>query len=187
MGRAAFAFIVVLSLRAETHHMRGQQFVPGASLADIVERVRDYDSHGDLFNGTIRSAALCGKEGDDVFVFRYWTTRYRDSIAETRATHRRISDRQYVVTSTTSAFGSPGDLPDRKNICQGKLPGVFYVKQMNATWRYEQTPAGVQIDAEAVAELSGIALVRASAKRVLGQILNRSLEAYRQRFSSTQR
>jgi hypothetical protein len=106
-----------------------------------------------------------------------------DSVAETRAVHHRVSDSEYIVTSTTVAFGSPKDLPDRKNICEGTLPGVYYIKRMNATWRYEQTPAGVQIEAEAEAELSGFALVRATAKRVLGQIMNRSLEQYKQRFS----
>lgn len=164
------------------HHLRGRVFVPGASLSTIVERVRDYDTHADLFSPTVRTAALCGKEADDVFVFRYWATPYMDSVTETRATHRRLDDKRYVVTSTTSALGAPGDLADRKNICKGTLPGVFYMKQLHAIWRYEQTDAGVQIEAEAVAELSGFALVRATAKRVLAQIMSQSLDQYREKF-----
>jgi hypothetical protein len=166
------------------HHLRGHVFVPDGSLEAIVKRVRDYDTHADLFNTTLRTAALCGKETDDVFVFRYWATPYRDSISETRATHRKLDDKHYVVTSSTLSFGGPGDLPDRKNICKGTLPGVFYMKQLHAVWRYEQKLDGVQIEAEAVAELSGFALVRATAKRVLAQIMTQSLDSYREKFHS---
>ncbi len=165
------------------HHLHGRVFVPGASLSVIVERVRDYDSHADLFHPTVRIAALCGKEPGDVFVFRYWATPYMDSVTETRATHRRLDDRRYVVTSSTSALGGPGDLADMKNICKGTLPGVFYMKQLHAVWRYEQTSDGVWIEAEAVAELSGFALVRSTAKKVLTQIMSQSLDQYREKFS----
>jgi hypothetical protein len=182
VARTLLWLFPVCCLSAQTHHLSAEQFVPGASLSDIIEKVRDYNSHSEFFAGILRSAALCSKEGDNVFVFRYWATPYMDSISETRSVHRRVSDTEYVVTSTTLAFGSPKDLPDRNHICQGTLPGVFYIKHMEATWRYEQTPAGVQIKAEADAELSGFALLRATAKRVLGQIMTRSLEQYKQRF-----
>jgi 5-methylcytosine-specific restriction enzyme A len=164
------------------HHIEGHVFVPGARLDAIVERVRDYNSHADLFAPVVKAAALCGKEGSDVFIFRYWMTPYRDSISETRAVHRRVDGRTYTVSSKTSAFGNPGDLADSNNLCNGILPGVSYLKQLNAVWRYEQMKDGVDIGAESVAELSGFALVRATARRVLVQILRQSLDQYLRRF-----
>lgn len=164
------------------HHLRGQIFVPGASLANIVRRIRDYDTHAEIFSPTLRSAELCRKESDDTFVFRYWATPYRDSVTETRATHKQIDANHYVVSSVTTGLGGPGDLPDQKNLCNGALPGVFYMKQLHAVWRYEQTEAGVQIEAETVAELSGFPFVRGTVKRVLGQIMTQSLESYHRKF-----
>jgi hypothetical protein len=164
------------------HHLRGHVFVPGASLPAIVLRVRDYNTHAELFSSTLRKSALCSNEGENVFVFRYWSTPYMDSVTETRATHKQLDDNRYVVTSITSALGGPRDLPDKNSLCKGTLPGVFYMKQLHAVWRYEQTPEGTRIEAELVAELSGFAPVRSTAKRVLAQMMNRSLESYREKF-----
>ena len=164
------------------HHLRGRVFIPGGSLPAIVERVRDYNTHAELFSSTLRKSALCSNEGEDVFVFRYWSTPYMDSVSETRATHKRLGDNRYAVTSITSAMGGPGDLPDKNRLCKGTLPGVFYMKQLHAVWRYEQIPEGVQIEAEVVAELSGFAPVRSTARRVLTQIMTRSLESYLEKF-----
>jgi hypothetical protein len=165
------------------HHIHGRLFVPGASLPEIIAKVRDYNSHSGLFKPILRNAALCAKESDDVFVFRYWATPYIDSVTETRAVHKSIDDSRYIVTSSTSALGSPGDLPDKKDLCKGSLPGVFYMKQLHAVWRYEQTASGVRIEADAVAELGGFALVRSTAKRVLAQIMSQSLDQYRLNFA----
>jgi hypothetical protein len=160
------------------YHLEGGVFVPGATLDAIVQRVREYDTHAGLFAPILKTAALCGKDGENVFIFRYWATPYIDSITETRATHRRVDDKRYIVSSQTTALGGPGDLPDKTNICNGALPGVFYMKQLHAIWRYEQMETGVNIEAEAVAELSGFAFVRATSKRVLGQIIKQSLDQY---------
>jgi hypothetical protein len=164
------------------HHIRGRVFVAGAALPDVVERLRDYDNHRELFAPTLREAKVCNKEDDQTFEFRYWSTPYMDSITQMRAVHRRVSDSRYVVTSTTTAFGTPGDLENRKDLCKGTLPGVFYMKQLLASWRYDQTPEGVKIQGDVVAELSGFALVRATSRRVLKQIMEQSLEQYKRRF-----
>jgi hypothetical protein len=165
------------------HHIRGSILVPGGSLEAIVRRLRDYSTHGELFAPTVKTSALCGKEGDDVFVFRYWSTPYMDSVTETRAVHRRLDDKRYAITSTTTGLGSPGDLKDRGDLCSGTLPGVFYMKQLHAVWRYEQTAEGVQIEGEIVAELSGFALVRSTVRRVLAQVMSQSLGKYREKFA----
>jgi hypothetical protein len=173
-----------ISKPGAVHHIRGSIFVPGGSLEAIVKRVRDYGTHGDLFAPTIRASALCRKEGEDVFVFRYWATWYRDTVTETRAVHRRLDEKRYTVTSTTIGMGSPGDLKDRNQLCNGTLPGVFYMKQLHAVWRYQQTTGGVEIEAELVAELSGFFLVRSTVKRVLAQTLSQSLSSYRKKFAN---
>jgi len=166
------------------YHVRGDVLVPGATLEAVVQTVRNYNSHGEFFAPTIRSGRICATEGEDTLRFRYWTTPYMDSITETRAVHRRIGDKQYEVDSVMTGIGGLGDLPDRKDLCRGTLPGVFYMKQLHSIWRFEQIESGVRIETELVAELSGWPLVRSTAKRVLSQMLSRTLEQYRTKLAS---
>jgi hypothetical protein len=166
----------------EVYHVRGGVFVPGATVEQIVQRVRDYDSHAALFVSSVRSARLCSKEDENTFLFRYRTSSYMEYVTETRATHHRPSPDRYAVVGEMTGTGSAGDLPDAAALCKGTPKGSSYMKALRSVWRYEQAAGGVHIETEIAAVLGGFTLARGIVRRLLSSMMKQSLEDYRTRF-----
>jgi hypothetical protein len=169
----------------DIYHIRGSVFLPGARLESVAAVARDYGKHSEIFGPRIAASAVCAEPAADTYVYRYWTDSYRDSVSETRAVHRTHAAHRFSVVSMLTGIGATGDVAGRSRLCTGELRGAFYMKDLRATWRYEQVDGGVWVESDMVAVLSGFSLVRSIARRSLKELVEDGLKGWKRRFSGS--
>jgi len=165
------------------HHWVGVAFIPGASLAQTVAVVQDYDHRAELFRPEVIAAHTISHQGDDYKIFmRLYQKRFTTVAYNTEyAIHwGQVNERQIYANSVSTRVAEvkDADHPDGPEVPVGH--GNGYLWRLNTYWRFEEKDGGVYIQCEAVS-LSrdipfGLAwLLKPLVTKIPKQSLNRAL------------
>lgn len=162
------------------HHWIGAVFVPGATVAQVVERLqRAAGTEADSYDDVLASRLLWRK-GDRLGVFMKLR---RESIitvtynTEHDVQYRRLAPGRASSRSVSTKIAELADAGTARE--REKAPGDDhgFLWRLNALWRYEQVDGGVLIECESVSLSRSIPLVlRPFVTSTVDRIARESLE-----------
>jgi len=135
------------------HHWVGTVFIPGASLAQVLAVVEDYDRHFEYYKPEVTQSKKVEQSGDDFKVhYRLRKKKVITIILDTDyAVHRHFIDATHAYSnsySTRIAQVEDAGEPDEHELPPGKDGG--YLWRLNSYWRYFDSGSGVYVQCEAV-------------------------------------
>jgi len=135
------------------HHWVGTIFIPGASMAQVLAVVQDYDRHDDYYKPEVAQSKMVEHAGDDYKVhYRLRKKKIITIILDTDYdVHRHSLDATRAFSnsySTRIAQVENAGEPDEHELPPGKDGG--YLWRLNSYWRYFDSGRGVYVQCEAV-------------------------------------
>jgi hypothetical protein len=135
------------------HHWVGTVFIPGASLAQVLAVVEDYDRHSEYYKPEVAQSKKVEQSGDDFKVhYRLRKKKVITIILDTDyQVHRHFIDATHAYSnsySTRIAQVEDAGEPDEHELPPGKDGG--YLWRLNSYWRYFDSGSGVYVQCEAV-------------------------------------
>ncbi len=135
------------------HHWVGTVFIPGASLAQVLALVEDYDRHAEYYQPDVAVSKKVWQHGDDFKVhYRLKKKKIITIILDTEYdVHRQILDANRAYSnsiSTRIAQVENAGRPDEHELAPGNDGG--YLWRLNSYWRYVDSGRGVYVQCEAV-------------------------------------
>ena len=138
---------------AMVHHWVGTVFIPGATLAQVLTKLKDYDHHAKYFSPDVAKSKTLEHTGENFKVYLrlirkkivtvVLDTEYEvhyEQLDDTRAQSRSYSTRIAEVEH-------PGEASERQ-MPPGKDHGFLW--RINSYWRFLETGHGVYVQCEAV-------------------------------------
>ncbi|HZD95160.1 MAG TPA: hypothetical protein VE133_12950, partial [Candidatus Sulfotelmatobacter sp.] len=174
------------------HHWVGLVFIPGATLAQTLRVVKDYDRRAELYKPDVIASRLVAHHGDDYKMFlRLHQKKFTTVVFNTdydvhwgAVTPSRVFSNSI---STRIAEVKDPDKPDGDELPVGT--GHGYLWRLNTYWRFEEKDGGVYLQCEALSLTRDIptglgwllkplvtAIPKQSLNRALGQTLKVVLE-----------
>jgi hypothetical protein len=135
------------------HHWVGTVFIPGASLAQVLAVVEDYDRHSEYYKPEVAQSKKVEQSGDDFKVhYRLRKKKVITIILDTDyRVHRHLIDASHAYSNSYSTritqVEDAGE-PDEHELPVGKDGG--YLWRLNSYWRYFDSGSGVYVQCEAV-------------------------------------
>jgi hypothetical protein len=135
------------------HHWVGTVFIPGASLAQVLAVVEDYDRHSEYYKPEVAQSKKVEQSGDDFKVhYRLRKKKVITIILDTDyQVHRHFIDATHAYSNSYSTritqvedAGEPGE----HELPPGKDGGFLW--RLNSYWRYFDSGRGVYVQCEAV-------------------------------------
>lgn len=141
------------------HHWLGVVFVPGKSVTEAVDLLRNYNRHADIYRPAIERSRLLEQDGDTYRVFlRFFmkkviavTLNSEHSARFTQVDARRAYSR--VVSTRIQEVEEPGTASERE-LPAGNDGG--YLWRINSYWRFLEQDGGVYVQCESVSLTRGI-------------------------------
>jgi hypothetical protein len=135
------------------HHWVGTVFIPGASLAQVLAVVQDYDRHSEYYKPEVVQSKKVEQSGDDYKVhYRLRKKKVITIILDADyQVHRHFIDATHAYSnsySTRIAQVENAGEPDEHELPPGKDGG--YMWRLNSYWRYFDSGSGVYVQCEAV-------------------------------------
>lgn len=135
------------------HHWVGVVFIPGATLAQVLRLVQDYDHHAEYYKPDVMRAKALEHYGDD---FRIYYRFYRKKIltvvldTEHDVHYQRIDATHAASRSATTRVAEVEhyDKPDERVKPVGHDGG--YLWRMNTWWRFLERDGGTYVQSESV-------------------------------------
>jgi len=165
------------------HHWVGLVFIPGATLAQVLPIVQDYDHRAELYKPDITASHLISHNGDDYkFFLRLYQKRFTTAVFNTEYTAhwgRVDGTRMYSHSiSTRIAEVKDSDHPDGDEWPVGQ--GRGYLWRLNTYWRFQEKDGGVYLQCEALSLTRDIPfglgwLLRPLVTKIPKQSLDRAL------------
>ncbi|MGC2695946.1 MAG: hypothetical protein WA738_09155, partial [Candidatus Angelobacter sp.] len=174
------------------HHWVGLIFIPGATLAQTLPLVKDYDRRAELYKPDVISSRTISHNGDDYKMFlRLFQKRFTTVVFNTTYdVHWGQVDPTKVYSnsiSTRIAEVKDPSKPDGEELPVGA--GHGYLWRLNTYWRFEEKDGGVYLQCEALSLTRDMpiglgwllkplvtAIPKQSLNRALGQTRNVILE-----------
>jgi hypothetical protein len=135
------------------HHWIGTAFVPGATLAQTLAFMQDYDHKVEYFKPDIVRSKILRHEGDDYFVLlRFYQKKIITTVIDTdQEVHYHVVDqtRAWSRSSATRVqeVDNPGKLDERLEP-EGHDRG--FVWKLNTFWRFEEKDGGTYLECQAI-------------------------------------
>jgi hypothetical protein len=135
------------------HHWVGLAFIPGATLANVLPIVRDYDRRAQLYKPEVTASHLIWHRGDDYkFFLRLYEKRFTTVVFNTEyVAHWGQVDPKKLYShsiSTKVAEVKDPNQPDGEELPIGE--GHGYLWRLNTYWRFEERDGGVYVQCEAL-------------------------------------
>src|SRR5579863_847979 len=135
------------------HHWVGTVFIPGASLAQVLAVVQDYDRHSEYYKPEVVQSKKVEQSGDDFKVhYRLKKKKVVTIILDADyQVHRHFLDATHAYSnsySTRIAQVENAGRADELELPPGKDGG--YMWRLNSYWRYFDSGTGVYVQAEAI-------------------------------------
>ena len=135
------------------HHWVGTIFIPGASLAQVLAVVQDYDRHAEYYKPDVAQSKKVDQSGDNYKVhYRLRKKKIITIILDADYdVHRHIIDATHAYSdsySTRIAQVENAAEPNEHELPPGKDGG--YMWRLNSYWRYFDSGRGVYVQCEAV-------------------------------------
>jgi hypothetical protein len=165
------------------HHWVGLAFIPGATLAQTLPILKDYDHRAELYKPDVTSSRLISHNGNDYkFFLRLYQKRFTTAVFNTEYTaHWGQVDPTRVYSnsiSTRIAEVKDSDHPDGEEWPVGQ--GRGYLWRLNTYWRFEEKDGGVYMQCEALSLTRDIPyglgwLIKPLVTKIPKESLNRAL------------
>ena len=138
---------------AMIHHWMGTVLIPGATLAQVLRTIQDYDSHQKYFSPEVVRSLTLRHDGDDFMI--YLRLRRKKVITVVLDTehqvhyHRIDASRAYSESRSTriAELDHAGEAAERA-LPPGDDHGFLW--RLNSYWRFAETREGVYVQCEAV-------------------------------------
>ncbi len=135
------------------HDWVGVVFVPGATVARVIDMVRDYDHLARYYSPDVMQSRLVSARGDDLHVFMrlrkqkvvtvVLDTEYDVHYGRLDAAHQYSTSRSTRVAEVEDASSA-----DEHALPAGRDHG--YMWRLNSYWAFEQAEGGVLVQCEAI-------------------------------------
>jgi hypothetical protein len=140
------------------HVWSGLMFVPGATVADVLAVLQNYDRHREWYEEAVDSRTL-GREGDTVRGFlRLRKKQVLTAVLNTEhtATARKLDDGRWVVRSYSTRLAEVRNAgePDEEELPVGYDSGFLW--RLNAYWLLDPSDDGVLIACVSVSLTRGV-------------------------------
>jgi hypothetical protein len=135
------------------HHWIGTVFVPGATLAQTLSFMQDYDHKTEYFKPDIVRSKILRHDGDDYFVLlRFYNKKIITTVIDTdQEVHYHVLDstRAYSRSRTTRVQEvENAGKSDEKLEAEGHDRGFMW--RMNTFWRFEEKDGGTYVECQAI-------------------------------------
>jgi hypothetical protein len=135
------------------HHWRGAAFVPGATIAEAVALLQDYDRHAEIYRPNVARSRLLSRDGDQFrvhlrFFMKKVITVVVNSEHEAFFSMPSADRAQSRIRSVRIAEVEQPDTPGEREKPVGNDGG--YLWRLNTYWRFLQRDGGAYIQCEAV-------------------------------------
>ena len=135
------------------HHWLGAVFIPGASLAEVISVVQDYDHHQDWYRPEVIRSRLVSHEGNDFKI--YYRLRKQKVITVTLDTDHDVhyfpvdATHEYSrsVSTRIQEVANAGEKDEHEKPV-GNDGGFLW--RLDSWWRFEERDRGVYAGGEAV-------------------------------------
>jgi len=165
------------------HHWVGIVFIPGATMAQVLPIVRDYDRRAELYKPEVTASHMISSQGDDYrFFLRLYQKRFTTVVLNSEyVSHWGTVDSKKAYShsiSTKIAEIKDPDRPDGEEWPVGQ--GRGYLWRLNTYWRFEEKDGGIYMQCEAVALTRDIPfalgwLIKPLVTKIPRESLNRAL------------
>jgi len=135
------------------HHWIGTAFIPGATLAQTLALVEDYDHHQDYYAPDVMRSKILRHAGDDYVIYlRFFKRKVITSVVDTEhEVHYSIVDATRAWSrSRTTRVQQVDDAgkPDEHLLAEGQGDGFLW--RMNTYWRFEEKDGGTYVECQTV-------------------------------------
>ncbi len=135
------------------HHWIGTAFVPGATLAQTLAFMQDYDHKVEYFKPDIVRSQVLKHEGDDYRVLlRFYQKKIITTVIDTdQEVHYHVVDKTHAWSRSNATrvqeVDNPGR-PDERLEPEGHDKG--FVWKLNTFWRFEEKDGGTYLECQAI-------------------------------------
>jgi hypothetical protein len=135
------------------HHWIGTVFIPGATLAQTLEFMQDYDHKKDYFRPDIQRSKILQHQGDDFLVnLRFYKKKILTIVDDTdHQVHYHIVDATHAWSRSHATriqeVENPGESNERLDP-QGHDRGFLW--GMDTYWRFQQKDGGTYVECQSV-------------------------------------
>lgn len=138
---------------AMIHHWIGTAFVPGATLAQTLAFMQDYDHKVEYFKPDIVRSKVLKHEGDDYLVLlRFYQKKIITTVIDTdQEVHYHVVDKTHAWSRSRATRVQEVDNPgrsDEKLEPAGHDRG--FVWKLNTFWRFEEKDGGTYLECQAI-------------------------------------
>ena len=135
------------------HHWIGTAFVPGATLAQTLAFMQDYDHKVEYFKPDIVRSKILRHEGDDYFVLlRFYQKKIITTVIDTdQEVHYHVVDQTHAWSRSSATRVQEVDNPgksDERLEPEGHDRG--FVWKLNTFWRFEEKDGGTYLECQAI-------------------------------------
>ena len=135
------------------HHWIGTAFVPGATLAQTLAFMQDYDHKVEYFKPDIVRSKILRHEGDDYFVLlRFYQKKIITTVIDTdQEVHYHVVDQTHAWSRSSATRVQDVDNPgksDERLEPEGHDRG--FVWKLNTFWRFEEKDGGTYLECQAI-------------------------------------
>lgn len=135
------------------HHWVGLIFIPGATMAQALPVLQDYDRRAELYKPDVIASRTISHQGNDYKMFlRLYQKKFTTAIFNTEyAVHWGQVDPTKVFSNSISthiAEVKDTDHPDGEELPVGQ--GRGYLWRLNTYWRFQEKDGGLYLQCEAV-------------------------------------
>jgi hypothetical protein len=135
------------------HHWIGTAFVPGATLAQTLAFMEDYDHKVEYFKPDIVRSKILQHEGDDYFVLlRFFQKKIITTVIDTdQQVHYHVVDKTHAWSRSSATRVQEVDNPgksDERLEPEGHDRG--FVWKLNTFWRFEERDGGTYLECQAI-------------------------------------
>jgi hypothetical protein len=135
------------------HHWIGTAFIPGATLAQTLTLVEDYNHHQDYYAPDVARSRILRHAGDDYVIYlRFFKRKVITSVEDTEhEVHYSMVDATRAWSrSRTTRVQQVDDAgkPDEKLLPEGQGDGFLW--RMNTWWRFEEKDGGTYVECQTV-------------------------------------
>ena len=143
------------------HHWRGTAFIPGATVAQAVSLLQDYDRHAEIYRPNVARSRTLSKDGDVYrvylrFFMKQVITVVVNSEHEARFSSSAPDRAQSRIHSLRIAEVEDPDTPREREMPVGRDGG--YLWRLNTYWRFLERDGGTYIQCEAISLTRAIPL-----------------------------
>jgi hypothetical protein len=135
------------------HHWIGTAFVPGATLAQTLAFMQDYNHKVEYFKPDIVRSKILNHEGDDYFVLlRFYQKKIITTVIDTdQEVHYHVVDKTHAWSRSSATRVQEVDNPgksDERLEPEGHDRG--FVWKLNTFWRFEEKDGGTYLECQAI-------------------------------------